>query len=197
MTKTPKGQRTRERIYAAASHIIAKEGFDGITMRAIAEQAGLSAGAAYHYVRGKDELVLGLYAHTQHQVGAHAAHLAEEGGNLTVRLTGMFSGGLKVLAPHRELLSHLATVVLAPGSPMSPFSASTHTIRSEAIANFRVVMGPHGDAQLAELCWMMWLGFILFWLNDRTPEQRATHAFIAKLVPIFVRVLPLARSTLF
>ena len=198
MATTSKGKRTQERIYAAASELIAEQGIEGVTMRAVADRAGLSAGAAYHYVRGKDELVLGLYAQTQDALGAHAAQVAASGGGLSERLIAMMAGGFQLLAPKRTLLGHLATAVLAPGSPLSPFAAPTADIRRQAIAHFGQVIGERKDReQLAELCWMVWLGMILFWLHDRTPEQEATQALIHQVVPMFVRALPLFGSTFF
>ena len=157
MAKTSKGQRTRTRIYKAATEIIGERGLEATTMRLIAERANLSPGAAYHYVRSKDELVLGLYGHTQEQLSAHAADVAQRGGTLNERLKAMLLGGLELLEPQRELLGSLAAVVMAPNSTLSPFTQNTRQIREQAINNFRVILGKESTQQLAELFWMLWI----------------------------------------
>jgi AcrR family transcriptional regulator len=47
----------RERLLAAARRVIAKAGITGATMRAIAEEAGLSTGAIYHYYASKEDVL--------------------------------------------------------------------------------------------------------------------------------------------
>ena len=59
--KISKGERTRERILAAALELFAEQGFEGATMRGIAERAECSLGLAYRYFRTKEEMVLALY----------------------------------------------------------------------------------------------------------------------------------------
>ncbi len=46
----------RSRATAAAMRLFAVHGYDGVTMRALADQLGVSAMTSYRYLRGKDEL---------------------------------------------------------------------------------------------------------------------------------------------
>ena len=46
----------RARATAAAMRLFAKHGYDGVTMRALADQLGVSAMTSYRYLSGKDEL---------------------------------------------------------------------------------------------------------------------------------------------
>ncbi len=52
----------RQHILAAAGRIFNKHGTDGLNMRAIAEEAGYSLGAAYSYFRTKEEIEIELLA---------------------------------------------------------------------------------------------------------------------------------------
>ncbi|WP_321847081.1 TetR/AcrR family transcriptional regulator [Paraburkholderia bannensis] len=52
--------RTVEALLEAAAQDFAERGFEGATMTQIAQQAGVSIGAAYQYFRNKDELALAL-----------------------------------------------------------------------------------------------------------------------------------------
>jgi AcrR family transcriptional regulator len=47
---------TRERILAAAEKLFAEEGFDRVSMPAIAKASGITAGAIYKHFESKDEL---------------------------------------------------------------------------------------------------------------------------------------------
>jgi AcrR family transcriptional regulator len=59
-----RGRRSRERIQRAARELFRERGFDGATLRAIAERAGMGASSIYRHVRTKEELLvreLGLF----------------------------------------------------------------------------------------------------------------------------------------
>ncbi len=53
-----RGRRSRARIRAAASELFRERGFDGATLRAIAERAGMGASSIYRHVRSKEELLI-------------------------------------------------------------------------------------------------------------------------------------------
>jgi AcrR family transcriptional regulator len=48
----------REKFAAAAMNLIARQGLEGVTMRAVAREAGLSYGSLFHYFDSKDELLM-------------------------------------------------------------------------------------------------------------------------------------------
>ena len=50
-------ERTQDRLLKAARTIFAKEGLDGLSVRAVAAAAGLSAMAMYRHFKDKDALV--------------------------------------------------------------------------------------------------------------------------------------------
>lgn len=53
----------RERFAEAAIRLVARDGFEGVTMRAVAVEAGLSYGSLFHYFPSKDELLLQAVRH--------------------------------------------------------------------------------------------------------------------------------------
>jgi AcrR family transcriptional regulator len=53
-----RGRRSRERIRRAARELFAERGFDGATLRAIAERAGMGASSIYRHVESKEELLV-------------------------------------------------------------------------------------------------------------------------------------------
>jgi AcrR family transcriptional regulator len=56
----PELKETRERIIAAARDMFAHEGYDAVTMRAIAKRIGLTPTAIYHHFRNKSALLTEL-----------------------------------------------------------------------------------------------------------------------------------------
>lgn len=61
--KVPTQKRAQETVSAildAAAHVIAKEGYEGLTTNRVAERAGVSVGSLYQYFPGKEALVLAL-----------------------------------------------------------------------------------------------------------------------------------------
>jgi AcrR family transcriptional regulator len=53
-------EQTRRRLLAAAGRVFARHGYDGASVPAIAEEAGVSTGAIYSNFSGKEELFLEL-----------------------------------------------------------------------------------------------------------------------------------------
>lgn len=53
----------RECFAEAAIRLIARDGFEGMTMRAVAAEAGLSYGSLFHYFASKDELLIHAVRH--------------------------------------------------------------------------------------------------------------------------------------
>jgi DNA-binding transcriptional regulator YbjK len=55
---TPKGERRREALTAAAAELLASGGFDAVRHRAVAEKAGLPLASTTYYFASLDELVI-------------------------------------------------------------------------------------------------------------------------------------------
>jgi len=54
----------RVKFAEAAMSLIAKHGLEGVTMRAVAAEAGLSYGSLFHYFNSKDELLMHAVRHS-------------------------------------------------------------------------------------------------------------------------------------
>lgn len=58
MPKIVDHDQQREMFAAAAARLIGREGLEGMTMRAVAAEAGLSYGSLFHYFDSKEELLM-------------------------------------------------------------------------------------------------------------------------------------------
>ena len=196
--KTPKGQRTRARIQAVAWDLFAEKGFERTTMRQIAREAGVSPGAAYHYFSSKDALVMALYSQTQAIISRDVEGVCAPHPTLEASLGAFLLHSLEILGPHRALMTRLASIAIDPVSPLSPFGEETAAIRAAAIGSVKVAIGGrdatiHDDLRphLPRLFWLSWMGLLVFWLHDKSPEQARTRSLIRKLLPMVAQSLGL------
>ena len=65
-----KGERTKQRIVAAALELFREQGYEATTMRMVADAAEVSLGNAYYYFASKELLLQAFYREV------HEAHLA-------------------------------------------------------------------------------------------------------------------------
>jgi AcrR family transcriptional regulator len=72
----------RELFAQAAMRLIARDGFEGMTMRAVAAEAGLSYGSLFHYFGSKDELL-------SHAVRQLTAQQSRRVNDFSSRSTGL------------------------------------------------------------------------------------------------------------
>src|SRR5712671_4855938 len=98
-TETPatqKGERTKERILAAALELFKKDGYEATTMRMVADAAGVSLGNAYYYFASK-ELLLQAFFQEVHEAHLLAAAPVLAGSkSLHARLLGVLLARLSV-----------------------------------------------------------------------------------------------------
>jgi AcrR family transcriptional regulator len=197
---TGRGARTRQLIVDTALRLFGEHGYDRTTMRAIAQEAGLSPGNAYYYFPSKQHLVQGFYGQIQEEHRQRSAHVLASRRGLAQRLTGVLHAGLDVMAPYHRFAGSFIKVAIEPGSPLSPFSAESAPSREASIALFReVVDGAAGTvderlkAELPELLWLAYLGVTLFWVYDGSRGQARTRALVDGAVPLLVRLVRMAR----
>jgi AcrR family transcriptional regulator len=191
---------TRDAIVGAALDLFRERGFEGTTMRAVAERAGVSVGNAYYYFSSKDELVQGFY---DQLVAEHRARaLPELAGrtDLADRLGATARAWIAVAEPYREFAGRFFAVAAQPGNPLSPFSPEAGPARDAAVDLYREVLAgsrtevdPDLARELPELLWLYHLGIVLFWVHDRTPGAARTHLLVERTVPIVARLVRLSR----
>ncbi len=66
---SPTQAATRHKLLAAARELATEEGYDGVTVRAVAARAGVSPPTAYHHFRSKDHLLVDVLVDLVGQTG--------------------------------------------------------------------------------------------------------------------------------
>ena len=198
MKPKSKSDETRERIRTAAIQLFRRRGFAETTMREIAAEAGVATGAAYYYFDSKDAIVLAFYEHAARELEPLVEAALTDAKNLEARVRGILEVKLKYFEPDRSLMGALAGHA-DPAHPLSPFSSQTREIRERdmkfferALEDSRVTITPDLQSALPQVLWMYQMGLILFWIFDRSPGQKRTHALLDQSVGVVVGLIKLS-----
>jgi AcrR family transcriptional regulator len=174
---------TRGHVLEVALALFRKLGFDKTTMRTIAEQAGLSLGAAYYYFPSKEAIVLAYYEAQQERHARLAGPAMGAAEDLRARLGAVFHTKLDVLARDRKILGALFRSVGDPSDSTSLFGPATRSIRIDSVRLFDAALAPESFDDptrhlLGQALWLMHLGIILFFVHDTSPKQEQTRRLV-------------------
>ncbi|WP_028643431.1 TetR/AcrR family transcriptional regulator [Nocardioides sp. URHA0020] len=198
--RSPKAEQTRQTIVASAMRLFRVSGYDRTTMRAIAQEAGVSVGNAYYYFGSKEHLVQAFYDQLQAEHAEAAAGVLDEEKGFAARLEGVLLAWLDVAAPHHAFAGQFFRNAADPTSPLSPFSEDSAPARDTSIALFGTLLdgsdakvAPALRAELPELLWLLQMGMVLFWVYDQSPDQARSRTVVRRVVPIVDRLVRLSR----
>ncbi|MEU8225429.1 TetR family transcriptional regulator [Kribbella sp. NPDC048915] len=197
---TAKGEQTRELILSTALRLFREQGYGKTTMRAIANEAGVSVGNAYYYYGSKEHLMQAYYDLLQEQHREAVEPILAGERAFVPRLSGVLRAWLDVAAPYHEFAGTFFKTAADPRSPLSPFSADSQPARAASIDVFRQVVEGSDlkvpadlRAELPELLWLLQMGVVLFWVHDQSDDLRRTRTLIDRAVPLVDRLLRLTR----
>jgi AcrR family transcriptional regulator len=198
--RSPKAEQTRATIAAAAMRLFRRDGYDRTTMRAIAQEAGVSVGNAYYYFASKEHLIQAFYDGLQAEHAAAASALLADRRSFAARLQAVLETWLDVAAPNHEFAGQFFRNAAEPTSPLSPFSPESAGAREASIAVMAQVvdgsdlkLAPALRRELPELLWMVQMGVVLFWVYDDSAGQARSRALVEKVVPMLDRLARLSR----
>jgi AcrR family transcriptional regulator len=198
--QTARGEQTKQLIVATALRMFRENGYEQTTMRAIAREAGVSVGNAYYYFSSKEHLIEAFYESMQVEHIAAARPVLAGSKDFGERLLGTMHAGIDALTPYHAFAGKFFKTAAEPTSPLHPLSTESTPAREASIDLFRQVFegstikaDPELRAEMPELLWMAYLGVILFWVHDLSPEQRKTRLFIDRLAQMIDRLVGLSR----
>jgi AcrR family transcriptional regulator len=205
MQLTPKGERTREHIFDTALSLFIEKGYDATTMREIAAAAECSLGLTYRYFARKEDLVLALYQRTADDPESYIRSLAP--APIADRFALAMHAKIAQIAPYRDAFGALFGAALTPNSGVAVLGDQTSDIRERVSQSFYDLVRGATDAprerqarQLATVLYALHLALLLFWLHDRSPDQRATDDLVKlardtlALVRPVLRVPPISKA---
>ena len=89
-------EESRGRIMEAALRLFARHGYDGTSVRMIAEETGVSSGLLYNYFDGKEGLLRALFEESMADVRASFA-AAESGGPPAARIERLLRASFRIV----------------------------------------------------------------------------------------------------
>jgi AcrR family transcriptional regulator len=188
--------RARTQILESALALFREKGFEDTTMREIAAHAGMAVGASYYYFKSKEEIVHEYYLMLEADAEAHTRALCSEIRNFRDRVRAAIEFKLRQLGPDRSLVKVLARIAADPDNPLSPFSRQTSEIRNRAITMVGLVCEGDGvqcsalvRPVLPRLVWLLYMGAIFFWIQDRSVNQSSTRTLVDLTTTLLEKVL--------
>jgi AcrR family transcriptional regulator len=176
---TAKGQQSRQLILEAALKLFTTRGYEATTMRDIAEAAECSSGLTYRYFAHKEELVIALYEHLADESLVYAAEIPS--GTIAERYFALMRHKMTQVQPYRAALAAMFGALMRPDVEATVWGSRSTDGRDKMLEAFGQVTAGASDKlkePLAGSMTTMLYGFhlliLLFWLYDRTPENRAT-----------------------
>jgi AcrR family transcriptional regulator len=200
-TKTGKGDQTKALILETALKMFRERGYEETTMRAIAQQAGVSLGNAYYYFSSKEYLIQAFYQRLHDSHVAAALPALENDKTLKARLLTMMRTKIETLKPYHQFAGVLFKTAAHPQSPLNPFSDESDPVRQASIQLFaKVIEGTKARipkdlrAELPYLLWVYHTGIVLFWIHDQSPRHRRTYRLIDHTVDLLDKLIHLASN---
>jgi AcrR family transcriptional regulator len=204
-TSTKKAEATCARILDSALDLFRRQGFEQTTMRGIAAEAGVSLGSAYYYFDSKEDLVMAFYDRAIEAMTPRMEDALAGAGSFERRIAAIMNVKFEYFRPNRSFLGALFRHAADPQNSLSPFSEATRQIRERDQEYFaRAIEAKSGEVRVPEdlapylpqMLWIYQMGLILYWIYDRSPDQRRTQQLLEKSLALMVSGLKVARFAL-
>lgn len=114
-----RGRRSRARIRQAARELFRERGFDGATLRAIADRAGMGASSIYRHVRTKHELLVLELAELQEEAWTRFRRVDDPNGPTRTRIHRFFEAQHALLARDPDLVVIALRATTYPAAPVA------------------------------------------------------------------------------
>lgn len=171
--------RSRLRVLESALALFADGGYEAATFQSIAARAGVSTGLACRYFPTKEHLALAAYDGLARALCAWVPEMPA--GSVATRFRAAMTAKLALLAPQRRAMVALTAAALDPDGRAAVLGDDAEVVRSRVSGVFAAVVrgaddapqGPGAD-RLARGLYGAHLALVLLWLQDRSPDARAT-----------------------
>ena len=195
-----KSARTRALIRGIALRSFRERGYEGTTIRLIAEEAGLSVGTTHYHFPSKNHLVQELYLDVQERHREAALAGLEGADDLVERLGIVYRTGLEQLAPFHAHAPEFLSAAVSPRSPLNPLSAEsapaleiTTGLLRTAVDGARNPLPDEFARRLPDALVIAHLLLALFWAYDTSDGRQRTRRLLDRGLKLLRTALPLTR----
>ncbi|HTH49345.1 MAG TPA: TetR/AcrR family transcriptional regulator [Candidatus Limnocylindria bacterium] len=191
-------ERTKELILAAALELFRKHGLEATTTKQISKQAGIAEGTLFNYFKTKEDLALFFFQkETQDLIEWFQGQSRLQAAPLPEKLFGIIHRQLEYIAPYEDFIGSVFFRSLQPRSKLSPLSLDSQELRLKYLQFIRGVLleseekgeiPPVGDLG-AYGVGLFYIGMVLHWLHDESPDKQKTLALLDRSLTVGSRVL--------
>lgn len=186
----------RDAIFAAAAELLQEHGYEGFSLRQVAERIGYTPTTIYRYFADRDALVFALTDEGFHEFGrrlaAAAAALNDPRGRLEAIGRAYVRFGLDHPVYYRLMFLQRPDFLLAPAPDSEEARLSSLSMLREVVA--RAVgrpWGPHNDVDaLADALWAAVHGVVALALALPHFDEARVQAMTDRMMELIVRGLP-------
>ena len=197
-----KKDETRSRLLRTAIRLMSKEGFDALTVEAIAQAADVGKGTIYNYFRTKEDIVVAFFVDLERRVQAKLAKWTSAGQSeesLDDILTSFLQYQFRLKRPHYKFVRIFFTQMFARSEQMYPYIVELQTIIDPPLMQlFASLQARHllrSDVSMELLVLQfktMHLGLSATWALEG-PPWRGTSAALPAQVRLFCSGLEISK----
>ena len=185
-TRDEKKETTRRRIVAAALALFEAKGFEHTTTKAIAQRAKIAEGTVFNYFPTKDDIALYFFElEVDHAIAVVRQDTKLQAAALEEKLFALIQQQLEYLAPYERFIGTALVQALKPSSTLA-FSVQAVALRHRYLAfvdeliTESLPMDRVNTIQwiAPSAFWLYYLGVLLYWLHDDSPDKQKTLAFL-------------------
>ena len=114
-------EETRKRLLSTAIRLMKEQGFDALTVEAIAVAADVGKGTIYNYFRTKEDIVVAFFVDLERRVQHKLAKWTPEETSLAGILTSFLQFQFRLKRPHYEFVRIFFTQMFARPDQMYPY----------------------------------------------------------------------------
>jgi AcrR family transcriptional regulator len=194
-----RGRRSRARIRAAARELFRERGFDGATLRAIGERAGMGASSIYRHVQSKHELLVLELADLQEEAWLRFRRADDRGAPTRARVQQFLEVQHELLASDADLVVIALRATTYPEAPVARRALALQDravgLLTEILQSGRRELAPGIDALAASRAlYHVASGARISWANGLLSES-ACRGAIDESVDLLFRGLAPASGT--
>jgi len=191
--RTPKSERQLEReanILAVAREALTEKGYDGVTMNALAEQAGVVKKTLYNLYGSKDALLLAAISEV---INSYRGGADPTGRGIAAIVAGRVAASRRIVeTPEYAEAMTKALVQADPAHPLIQVllrdAVADHAAHLEAARACGELQDGVDVAELAEQVAAQGWGLILLWMKGLVPleqfDTRSLRGLLALLIPV-------------
>ena len=139
---------TRQKLLVAARELAAAEGYDGVTVRKVADRAGVSAPTAYQYFTSKDHLLVDVLVELVGDTSGSLEQRPVEGATLADRAVATLRRAVAQVAQAPDLYVALTRAYLAGGSDVAH---ARDAMRGSTVRWIDLALGSDADPAMHEV----------------------------------------------